>query len=113
LGATARFLGRLFLFAAAAVLFLERVEAARFGVGLGGVLDRASAQTRLLGGQRARPTAGSASARAVGSGAEPGPMTRFFLTSTVTVFERPWEKLWRTWPDDSGGRRNSSRPPVE
>ena len=42
--------------------------------------------------------------------AAPGATTRFLRTSTVTAFERPCEKLWRTWPV-STGRRSPSVPP--
>jgi hypothetical protein len=43
------------------------------------------------GGGESRATAGAASALAGSAGA--GPITRFLRTSTVTVFERPCEKL--------------------
>src|SRR5262249_46683932 len=56
-----------------------------------------------------RATAGAVSGR---PGSEtPGLNARGFLrTSTVTVFERPCEKLWRTCAV-STGLRSSSRPP--
>ena len=28
-------------------------------------------------------------------------IVRFFFFSTTTDFERPWLKLWRTWPDST------------
>src|SRR5207244_2664748 len=55
-----------------------------------------------------RATSGAASAR---PGSAPGPIVRFLRTSTVTVFERPCEKLWRTCPV-STLLRSSSLPPV-
>ena len=61
-------------------------------------------------GACSRATTGAASARP-GSGALPGPIARFLRTSTVTVLERPCEKLWRTWPV-STPLRSSSLPPV-
>ncbi len=58
---------------------------------------------------RARAVAGAAGSGRPGSGAAPGATRRFLRTSTVTVFERPCEKLWRTCPV-STLRRSSSRP---
>ena len=74
--------------------------------------DRAAApargcrpRRRLLARDRRRRL-GSA-----GSRADPGLIARFLRTSTVTVFERPCEKLWRTCAV-STGLRSSSRPPA-
>ena len=68
-----------------------------------GVHDRAAAGSPSARSRRrrlaaARATTGAAGSARPGSGAAPGPMIRFLRTSTVTFFERPCEKLWRTWP---------------
>ena len=95
------------------------------------ILQRADALRPLLGGQaRGRTTRAARRLRrlrgarrrrlALAAGVagrfgrlwrRPAPTTRFLRTSTVTVLERPCEKLWRTCPV-STGLRSSSLPPV-
>ena len=58
----------------------------------------------------ARAAVGAAGSGRPASGAAPGAMTRFLRTSTATAFERPCEKLCRTWPGSLGRRRLSVAP---
>ena len=56
---------------------------------------------------------GFALGSSTGCGEGPAPSDRRFFFSTRTDFERPWLKLWRTWPDSTVRRTLSVilRPP--
>ena len=94
----------------AAARFLERGQAGFLGLAQqfllqflarGGVVDRprGAASARARARARARPAAGAATGSGFGASASPGrPRMRRFLTSTTTVFERPWLKLCFTLP---------------
>src|SRR5262249_33650761 len=65
---------------------------------------RLSFLLRSLGKERLRPAArgeGLGLGSSTGCGVGPAPSDRRFFFSTRTDFDRPWLKLWRTWPDST------------
>ena len=67
----------------------------------------------LLNGLGGRGAGFCAAGSSTACAAPPAPIARRFFFSTRTDFERPWLKLWRTWPDSTVRRtlRVILRPP--